>query len=110
MSVHADDADRGAQVERTVLAWNRAAVALAANGALLMRAGFIHDLVVLEALGLAIAIAGFALWALSLARYSRIAGRPASHLFGASAGAVPALAAFIVLLSLVDLAVAVFAR
>jgi len=110
MSVQAGEGGRGAQVERTMLSWNRAAIALGANGALLMRAGFIHDVVALEAFGLAVAIVGFALWALSLARYSKIAGRPVSHLFGARAGAVQALAAFILMLSLVDAAVVVFAR
>jgi uncharacterized membrane protein YidH (DUF202 family) len=110
MSIHADEGDRGTQVERTMLAWNRAAIALAANGALLLRAGFAHALVVLEAFGVAIALAGFALWALSLRRYSKIAGRPVSHLFGARAGSVTALAVFIGLLSLVDLAVVVFTR
>jgi uncharacterized membrane protein YidH (DUF202 family) len=97
-----------AQVERTTLAWNRAAIALAANGALVMRAGFVHDLAVLDALGLAIALAGFALWALSSARYSRVAGRHVSNLFGPRS--VPTIAGFVVALSLVDLAVVVFAR
>ena len=93
-----------------MLAWNRAAIALAANGALLMRAGFVHNIVVLEAFGLTVGLTGFALWALSLRRYPRVAGRPIPHLFGEKAGALTALAAFIIGLSLVDLAVVVFAR
>jgi len=110
MSAHADEGGRGTQVERTMLAWNRAAIALAANGALLLRAGFIHDLIVLDGVGLAIAIAGFIIWALSLARYSKIAGRTVPHLFGPRAGAIPALATFILVLSLIDLAAVIFAR
>jgi uncharacterized membrane protein YidH (DUF202 family) len=100
--------DRQAQVERTTLAWNRAAIALAANGALVLRAGFVHDLVVLDAVGAVIAIGGFALWVVSSARYSRVAGRRVPHLFGPAA--VPAVAAFVAALSVVDLAVVAFAR
>lgn len=93
-----------------MLAWNRAAVALAGNGALLLRAGFLHGVVVLDAFGLMIALAGFALWVLSLERYESIAGRPVSYLFGLGGGAVPALAAFVTVLSVVDLFVVIFAR
>ena len=110
MTLHSDDGSGGAQVERTVLSWNRVAIAVAANGALLMRVGFVHDLVALEAFGIAVAIAGFALWALSLERYSAIAGRSPSHLFEGRAGGVLPLATFVMLLSLIDLAVIVFAR
>ena len=110
MSPHAGHGDRGAQLERTMLSWNRASIALTANGTLLMRAGFLHNIVVLEAFGLAIALTGFALWALSLGRYSKVAGRPEPHLFWGRVGAMPALGAFIVLISVVDLAVVVFAR
>ena len=109
MTIPADE-HRGTPVERTVLSWNRIAIGVAANGVLVMRAGFVHHVVVLEALGLAIAIAGFALWALSLFRYSTIAGRPASHLFGEEPGAVALLAVSVLVLSLVDVVVVVFAR
>ena len=110
MTTHSEDASRGTQVERTVLSWNRVAIAVAANGALLMRVGFVHDLVVLEAFGMAIAIVGFALWALSFRCYSAIAGRSPSHLFQGWAGGVLPLATFVSLLSLLDLIVVVFAR
>jgi uncharacterized membrane protein YidH (DUF202 family) len=110
MIIHSDDGGRGAQVERTVLSWNRVAIAVAANGALLMRVGFVHDLVVLEAFGMAVAIVGFALWALSLRRYSAIAGQLPSRLFEGGVGGVLPLATFVMLLSLIDLIVVVFAR
>jgi uncharacterized membrane protein YidH (DUF202 family) len=110
MNVRAGLPDRGAQLERTTLSWNRVAISLAANGVLLLRAGFVHNIVVLEAFGATIALAGLALWALSLLRYSKLAGSPVQHLFGRRQGAVPTLARFIIVLSLVDLAVVVFAR
>jgi len=110
MTIHSDDGSRGAQVERTVLSWNRVAIGVAANGALLTRVGFVHDLVALEAFGMTVAIVGFALWALSLGRYSAIAGGSPSHLFEGRVGGVLPLAAFAMLLSLIDLSVVVFAR
>ena len=104
------DEGKGAPVERTTLAWNRAAITVAANGALLLRAGFMHHLVALEALGVAVAMVGFGLWAISLMRYSAISGQTAPHLFGDKMVSARLLAAFVLLLSLVDLAVMVFAR
>jgi Domain of unknown function (DUF202) len=109
MSVEADD-HRGTQLERTVLSWNRIAIGVAANGALLLRAGFIHDFVALDAFGLAVSIIGFVIWALSLRRYSTIAERPAFHLFGEGTAAIAFLAAFVLLLSLVDTTVVIFVR
>jgi len=102
-----DAGGRAAQLERTVLAWNRAAIAVAANGALVVRAGFEHQSVALEAIGFAVSVVGFALWALSLRRYSTVAGRRMHHLFeGRFKGVVP-VAAFVLALSLVDLGVVV---
>lgn len=101
---------RGTQVERTALSWNRVAIAVVANGALLMRAGFLRDIVVLEVLGLTVAFVGFALWLLPLVRYSKIGGQPVSHLFPGTAGALGPLATFVLLLSLIDLIVVVVAR
>lgn len=101
---------RGTQVERTALSWNPVAIAVVANGALLTRAGFLHDIAVLEVLGLTVACAGFALWLLPLVRYSKIAGQPVPHLFPGTAGALGPRATFVFLLTLVDLIVAVVAR
>jgi uncharacterized membrane protein YidH (DUF202 family) len=100
----------GSSVERTVLAWNRAAIAVAANGALLVRAGFLHHSLALEAFGFGVTILGFGLWALSLVRSSAIAGRQARHVFGRESVSVLPVAAFVVVLSLVDLGVVVSLR
>jgi uncharacterized membrane protein YidH (DUF202 family) len=105
-----DDAGRAAQLERTVLSWNRAAIAVAANGALVVRAGFEHESVVLQVIGVAVTVVGFALWALSLRRYSTVAGRRVQHLFeGRLRGVVP-VAAFVLALSLIDLGIVVSTR
>lgn len=58
-----------AQVERTLLAWNRSVLALGANGALVMREGFERELVVLEAIGVLLVLFGIALWIVSIHRY-----------------------------------------
>ena len=73
-----------------------------------MRSGFVRCLVVVEAVGLPIALAGLALWLLSLARYSKIAGRRVQRVFGP--GAVRALATFALVLSSIELAVVLLVR
>jgi uncharacterized membrane protein YidH (DUF202 family) len=110
--VSADPAERprAAPVERTVLAWNRAAIAVAANGALLVRAGFVHHSPALEAFGLGVSFLGFALWTLSLVRSSAIAGRPVPHVFGREMSSVLPIASFVLLVSIVDLVVIVSLR
>jgi uncharacterized membrane protein YidH (DUF202 family) len=110
MTQRSDENRHGAQVERTTLAWNRAAIAVAANGALILRAGFLHDLVVLEVVGVTVALIGCGVWALSLVRYTAIAGESVPHLFGRKPVSAVPLAAFVLLLSVVDLAVVVFTR
>jgi hypothetical protein len=107
-----EDADdgRGAQVERTVLAWNRSAVAVAANGALMARTGFVRHVAALEWIGLAIVAAGAGLWLLSLARYSTLPSLRVPHLITGRAGPLVSFSAFVVLLSLADLAIVVDLR
>lgn len=100
----------GSSVERTVLAWNRAAIAVAANGALLVRAGFLHHSLALEAFGFGVTFLGFGLWAFSLVRSSAIARRPVRHVFGRESVSVLPVAAFVFVLSLVDLVVVVSLR
>jgi len=107
--VSADDA-RGAQLERTALAWNRTGIAVAANGALMLHAGVVHGIVALDVLGAGVAGLGFVLWALSLVRYSTVAGRPVGRLFGGRGGAASLATALVLVLTVADLAVVVFVR
>jgi hypothetical protein len=109
-STHRAEGVRGTQVERTALAWNRVAFALAANCGLLVRAGFIHHLVLLSAAGFAVGLIAFGLWSASLLRYSSIAGEAAPYVFSRKRRANPSLAGFVVVLSLVNLTVVVLVR
>jgi uncharacterized membrane protein YidH (DUF202 family) len=103
--------DNGAaQFERTVLAWNRASIAVAANGALLIRTGIIDHLGVLDGAGLAVVAIGVVLWVVSMTRYSALPGQRATHLIAGQPRAVLSLAGFVLLLSLIDLAVVGLAR
>lgn len=107
-----DDADsgRGAQLERTVLAWNRVAIALGGNGALLVRTGFIRHLGVIEGIGLAIVAVSVGLWMLSFARYAAMAGHRAGHLIVGHPRVVLGASATVAALSLLDLSVVIAAR
>jgi Domain of unknown function (DUF202) len=104
------DAAGGAQVERTALAWNRLSFAVAANGGLLMRAGFTHDLLVLDIAGSAAVVAALGIWSLSLYRYAAIAGSRASYLFLRTRVSAMVLTSLIGLLSILNLTVVLFAR
>ena len=110
MTVEIEDGERGVPVERTVLAWNRAGIAVAANGALLARVGFVHDLIAVEVIGLGVTFAGIGIWALSLARYSAIGEAHIPHLFGRDRRAPASLAALVLLLSVVDVLVIGYLR
>jgi uncharacterized membrane protein YidH (DUF202 family) len=95
--------DRAAQLERTALAWNRASVAVVANGALLLRAGLVYDHVFVTAAGLAASVIGLVLWMLSTTQYSALAGRRAVHLLAGRPEAVRILTVFVAVVSLVAL-------
>jgi uncharacterized membrane protein YidH (DUF202 family) len=110
MTVEIDDGERGAPVERTVLAWNRAGIAVAANGALLARVAFVHDLIAVEVVGLAVTFVGIGIWALSLARYSAVGEAHVPHLFGRDRRAPALLGVLVLLLSLVDVLVIAYLR
>jgi uncharacterized membrane protein YidH (DUF202 family) len=110
MSEIAEEEAQGAAVERTVLSWNRAAIVLGANGVLLVRAGVVHDLPLLDVLGGAVALLALVVWALSLLRYSALAGQKIGHLFGGRAGSARPVAVFIVALSLLELGVVAYLR
>jgi hypothetical protein len=110
MSGIADEEAQGAPVERTVLAWNRAAIVLGANGVLIVRAGVVHDLPLIDALGAAVGLLALTVWALSLQRSSALAGRRIGHVFGGRNGSVRPVAAFIVALSVAELALVAYLR
>lgn len=63
-------ADRGAQPERTLLAWRRSALAVAVNGGLLIKAGAGHGPLAL-APGLAVLAVAVVCWVLPTLRYRR---------------------------------------
>jgi hypothetical protein len=67
MRLEASRAARAAPVERTALAWNRVAVAVAANGALVLHEGIVERLRLVEVLGAVVVLAGIALWVAALA-------------------------------------------
>jgi len=80
------------------------------NGALLLRAGVVQQVLLLQGLGLAVVVIGLGMWVLSLTRYSTAAGRHAPALIAGQTDVVIALSTFVLLLSLIDLAVVIFAR
>jgi len=89
-----------AQLERTVLAWNRSSLAIVANGALVARAGIERHVVPVTALGLLVVAAGAGVWLLSTAP-----SRVAAHVLADRRRYVGAAAAFAATLSLLDLAI-----
>lgn len=58
-----------AQLERTVLSWNRTSLAVAANGALLIHAGVGRSSLAFTCAGLAIVVAALVLWAVTTSHY-----------------------------------------
>jgi Domain of unknown function (DUF202) len=105
METDASD-NRAAQVERTVLAWNRSSLAVAANGGLLSHQGFTRGSAGLTAAGFAVMAVGAGLWLLSTGRYPEALGASATHVLGGHRAVVPVAAAFVVFLSVVDLVLA----
>lgn len=105
MSSWEGEPDRGAPRERTALAWNRAALVVVANGALLIRIGDVRGNDLLDAAGAAVTAGGVALWLLSLVRYAAKMGHAAAHLIAGRSRTVRALAAFTALVSLLEIAV-----
>ena len=93
--------DHAAQLERTALAWNRTLLALAVNGALLVRSA--------EASGTWAAIAGFVVlavtllaWVITNRAYRRLRGGPAAALLTSGRFTVGA-AGLIVAVGVLDL-------
>jgi uncharacterized membrane protein YidH (DUF202 family) len=101
--------NRAAQVERTVLAWNRSSLAVAANGGLLAQEGFLRSSLTVIAIGLAVVTVGAIGWALSTGRYPRAGELRATHLFSGHGRVILAAWTFVVVLSVVDLMLVVTA-
>ncbi|WP_020578158.1 DUF202 domain-containing protein [Actinopolymorpha alba] len=100
--------DEAAQLERTALAWSRTALALAVNGALLVRSA--------EASGEWAAVAGIGLlavtlpvWIVTSRAYQRLKGGPAAALL-ARGGFTVGAAALAVVVGVLDLAAVVTHR
>jgi hypothetical protein len=100
------DYNDAAQLERSVLSWNRSSLALAANGALIARAGVERKLILVVVVGAVVVAAGAAAWLLSTARYRVASTRLAGHVFADRRFAVGVAAAIVGAVSLIDLALA----
>ncbi|MFF4343223.1 DUF202 domain-containing protein [Kitasatospora sp. NPDC001540] len=68
--------DPGLQPERTLLAWSRTALVLAADALLVLRTGYVHGLPGLAALGGVLAVAAFGLYAHGVRRRSVVEHSP----------------------------------
>jgi uncharacterized membrane protein YidH (DUF202 family) len=97
--------DHGSARERTVLAWNRAALVVAANGALLVRLGDSRGSALLDGLGAAVAATGVGLWLLSLRRYASASSAAVTRLIAGRPSTLRTLAIFSALVSLIELVV-----
>jgi uncharacterized membrane protein YidH (DUF202 family) len=100
--------DLASQLERTAMAWQRTALALGLNGALLLRYAVTEQLYLWPA-GAVVLLAAAALWLAAARSYARHRGRRAGHVLigrrvglGTTAGLiiVSALSCYAVLLSL----------
>ena len=95
-----------AQLERTILSWNRSGVAVVLNGSLVAREGFLHDVSPVAVMGFGIIGVGGVLWLVSTGRYRNAFERPLSDLLAGDRRVVRLWTLFVILLSLVDLALA----
>lgn len=95
-------ADPGAQLERTALAWQRTALLIALNGALLARATPALGAPAIL-LGGATVAAAMTIWATASLSYRRGRGKPASSVLTAHARATRALTALIVAIAFCNL-------
>ncbi|ACY98288.1 MULTISPECIES: DUF202 domain-containing protein [Thermomonospora] len=103
----AEPVDPGAQPERTVLAWRRTALLIAANGVLLTRAAPTLGPVALVLGGL-VAAAAVPVWLAAAIAYRK--GRPGSGTDVLTARAMRALTGLLVVIALLDLTAALLHR
>jgi hypothetical protein len=95
--------ESGAQLERTALAWNRSLLALAVNGALLIRAASVAGSWS-AAVGIVVLVATGVLWLVTSGTYRKLRGQPANSLLARGSFAMT-FTAFVAAIGLVDLAV-----
>ena len=98
-------ADPGVQLERTTLSWQRTALLLAVNAALVLRSAVEGDLLALSG-GAVVLLMALALWALPLRSYHGRAGQAAPSTFGGR-HPVPLTVAAVVAASLIAAATVV---
>lgn len=96
-----------AQLERTALSWHRSALAVAANGALVAREGYLHNAAPVVIIGFGIVGVSGVLLLTSTGRYRGALEYRSSNLTAGDRRVVRLWLLFVVLLSVVDLVVAV---
>jgi len=97
------DYNDAAQLERSVLSWNRSALAIAANGALIARAGVERRMIAVIVAGAVVIAVGAVVWLLSFRRYSSASRRLAGHVIAGRRGYVGAAAILVGAVSVIDL-------
>jgi hypothetical protein len=98
-----DRVEPGAQLERTALAWNRSLLALAVNGALLIRAASVSG-GWSAWVGVVVLLAAGVLWLVTSRAYRRVRGREVAHLLAGRPFAL-GFTAFVAAIGVVDLIV-----
>src|SRR4026207_2038901 len=88
------DYNDAAKLERSVLSWNRSSLAIAANGALIGRAGVERDSIPVIVVGAAVVAIGAAVWFFSTGRYSSASSRLAGNVIADRRAFVGAAALF----------------
>jgi drug/metabolite transporter (DMT)-like permease len=99
----AERVEPGAQLERTALAWNRSLLALAVNGALLIRAASVAG-DWSAWVGIAVLLATGVLWVVTSRTYRRLRGQGVAQLLAGGSSAVW-FTAFVAAIGVVDLVV-----
>jgi hypothetical protein len=98
-----DAVEAGAQLERTALAWNRSLLALAVNGALLIRAASVAGSWA-AVVGIVVLVATGVLWFVSSGAYRKLRGQRPNSLLARGSFAW-SFTAFVAAIGVVDLIV-----
>lgn len=95
--------EQGGQLERTALAWNRSLLALAVNGALLIRSAHVAGGWA-AVIGIGVLVATGVLWLITSGAYRRLRGQQPGSLLADGSFAV-GMTAFVAAVGVVDLVV-----